>query len=324
MHDLVTVLGGSGFLGSQVVRMLAKQGARVRVAVRQPHLAYKMRLLGDVGQVDVVQANLRNEASLARALDGAGACVNTVGILYETGRQKFQTVHVMGASKLAGVAKSVGVSRFVQVSAIGADEVSPSRYAATKAQGEAAVRDIYPDAVVIRPSVMFGPGDGFFNKFASMALMSPVLPLIGGGHTRFQPVFVSDVARAVAHAVSDEVAAGRTFELGGPGIFSFRELMELMLAQIEHKRLLAPVPFPVASLLGKVAQLAALTPIAPPITADQVELLKADNVADPAAPGLADLGVIATTLETILPTYLYRYRRGGQYADQTERVPVAV
>jgi len=320
MQDLVTVFGGSGFVGSQIVRALAKQGLRVRVAVRQPHIAYEMRLLGDVGQIDVVQANVRNEASVRRALDGAQVCVNAVGILYETGRQKFQAVHVDGARRLAAVAKDMGVARFVQISAIGADAASSAAYARTKAQGETAVREVYPDAVVLRPSVVFGPGDGFFNRFATMATLSPALPLIGGGATLFQPVFVGDVARATACAAVDPACAGQTYELGGPSVRSFRELMELMLQVIERRRLLVPLPFAAAKALGAVAQLAALTPIAPPLTADQVELLKSDNVVDPARPGLAALGITPTALEAILPTYLYRFRRGGQYADQMERI----
>jgi len=317
MQDLVTVFGGSGFVGSQVVRALAKQGLRVRVAVRQPHLAYKMRLLGDVGQIQVVQANIRNEASVARALEGAQACVNLVGVLYETGRQGFQAVHAMGAATVARVARAQGVTRFVQMSALGADPDSPSKYARTKAEGEAAVREIYPDAVILRPSVMFGPGDGFFNKFAEMAVISPVLPLIGGGETRFQPVFVTDVAKAVMRAVTDPACAGKTYELGGPAVMSFRQVLQLIMAETGRKRILAPLPFPVASLMGKVAKLMALTPMAPPITDDQVELLKADNVVSGQLPGLAELGIAAETVEAITPTYLYRFRKGGQFADET-------
>ena len=319
MQDLVTVFGGSGFVGSQVVRGLAKRGLRVRVAVRQPHLAHTMRLLGDVGQIEVVQANIRNPASIRRAVTGAQAVVNLVGLLYETGRNKFQSVHAMGAQNIAKAAKELGVTRFVQMSALGADEASPSKYARTKAMGEQAVREILPDAVIVRPSIVFGAGDGFFNKFAEMAVISPVLPLIGGGHTRFQPVFVGDVATAIAKAVIDPALAGKTLELGGPGVFSFREILELIMRETERKRLLLPIPFPIASLIGKVGELAALTPAAPPLTSDQVELLKADNVVSGAYPGLADLGVTPTSVEAIIPSYLYRFRKGGQYADETER-----
>ncbi len=318
MQNLVTVFGGSGFVGTQTVRQLAKAGWRIRVAVRNPGLAYRMRLMGDVGQIDVVQANLRNAPSLDRALEGASAAVNLVGLLYETGRQGFQSVHVMGARHIAEAARRAGVSRMVQMSALGADANSTSKYARSKAEGEAAVRAIYPDAVVVRPSIIFGPGDGFFNRFAGMAQFSPALPLIGGGHTRFQPVYVTDVARALAQAVSDPDLAGQTLELGGPGVFSFRELMQMLLAQTGQRRALIPVPFPMASLLGTVAGWSRVV-IAPPLTADQVELLKSDNVVSGAYRGLAELGITPTTLDAILPTYLYSFRRGGQYADQEAR-----
>ncbi|WP_304170176.1 complex I NDUFA9 subunit family protein [Phenylobacterium aquaticum] len=319
MQDLVTVFGGSGFVGSQVVRALARQGARVRVAVRQPHLAHTMRLLGDVGQIEVVQANIRNEASVRRALDGAQACVNLVGVLYETGRQKFQSVHAMGAKTVAAAAAAAGVTRLVQVSALGADAQSASKYARTKAMGEDAVRAAFPTATLIRPSIVFGPGDGFFNKFGEMAVMSPILPLIGGGKTRFQPVYVGDVAKAIAKAATDPACAGQTYELGGPAVYSFREILELIMVQTGRARLLLPLPSFVAGLIGKACELLALTPIAPPLTSDQVELLKADNVVSGALPGLSDLGIAATTVETIVPAYLYRFRKGGQYADETER-----
>jgi NADH dehydrogenase len=323
MQDLVTVFGGSGFIGTQIVRALAKRGLRIRVAVRQPHLAHTMRLMGDVGQVEVVQANVRDEASVRRALRGAQACVNAVGILYETGRQKFDAIHVDGARTIAKAAHELGVARLVQISAIGADANSASDYARTKGEGEAAVRQAHPDAVILRPSVIFGQGDGFYNKFAQMAVFSPVLPLIGDGETRFQPVYVGDVARAIASAVTDPACAGKTFELGGPAIYSFREVLQEVLVQTGRRRGLIPLPFPVAALIGKLCQpIAMLTPIAPPLTRDQVELLKSDNVADPALPGLAELGETSpATVEAILPTYLYRFRKGGQFADQV--IPAA-
>ena len=323
MQSLVTVFGGSGFVGSQAVRQLAKAGWRIRVAVRNPNLAHAMRLAGDVGQIDIVQANVRNEPSLRRALAGASASVNLVAVMRETGRQGFQAVHVMGARNVATAARAEGVTRVVQVSALGADPNSESKYARTKAEGEAAVREIYPDAVVVRPSIVFGPGDHFFNRFAAMAQTSPALPLIGGGQTRFQPVFVGDVARALAQVVEAPEAAGQTYELGGPAAFSFRELMQMMLAQIGKRRFLAPIPWPMANLLGAAGDLAGMV-IAPPITSDQVILLKADNVASGAYPGLPELGITPTTLEAVLPTYLYRYRKGGQYADQEDRELAAI
>lgn len=318
MQNLVTVFGGSGFVGTQAVRYLAKAGWRIRVAVRNPNLAYKMRLLGDVGQVDIAQANIRNSDSLNRALEGATAALNLVGVLYEGGRQGFQAVHAMGAKNVAEAAKAQGVARMVQMSALGADANSPSKYARTKAEGEAAVRAVYADAAIVRPSIVFGQGDGFFNRFAAMAQFSPVLPLIGGGHTRFQPVFVGDVGRALARIVTDAASAGQTFELGGPATHTFRELLEMMLAETGQRRALVPVPWPVASMLGSVGDLASAI-LPPPITSDQVELLRTDNVVSGQAPGLVELGITPTSLEAVLPTYLYRYRKGGQYADQDAR-----
>jgi len=318
MQNLVTVFGGSGFIGAQAVRQLAKAGWRIRVAVRQPNLAYAMRLNGDVGQIDVVQANIRNEASVRRALEGATASLNLVSTLYEQGRQGFQALNVMGARNVAVAARAEGVLRVVQMSAIGADLDSPAKYGRTKAEGEVAVREIYPDAVIVRPSIVFGPDDHFFNRFAPMATLGPALPLIGGGKTRFQPVFVGDVARALTHAVTMQEAAGRTYELGGAAVLTFRELMELMLKEILRRRILLPVPFAAAGVLGAVGDLMAGL-LEPPITSDQVKMLRADNVVSGQYPGLEDIGVVPTTLEAVLPTYLYRYRKGGQYADQEER-----
>ena len=318
MQNLVTVFGGSGFIGTQAVRQLAKAGWRIRVAVRNPNLAYRMRMHGDVGQIDLVQANIRNRASVARALDGATAAVNLVGVLYEGGRQGFQAIHAMGAKTVAEVAREQGVGRLVQMSALGADAESASKYARTKAEGEIAARAVYADAVVVRPSIVFGPDDHFFNRFAAMASVSPVLPLIGGGATRFQPVFVGDVGKAVALAATTDEAAGQTYELGGSAVFTFRQLMEMMLAETARRRFLAPVPFPIAGALGAVGDLVAGI-LPPPVTSDQVELLKTDNVVSGAYPGLPELGLTPTTLEAVLPTYLYRYRKGGQYADQEDR-----
>jgi len=312
MQGLVTVFGGSGFVGGQVVRALAKAGHRVRVAVRNPNLAYRMRMLGDVGQIEVVQANVRNVPSVARAVDGAEAVVNLVGVLWESGRQTFQTLHVMGAKTIAEQAKAAGVKRLVQVSALGADLESSSKYQRTKAQGEAAVRAAFPGAVVIRPSIMFGAEDKFFNKFGQMAALFPALPLIGGGETKFQPVYVGDVAQVVAKAVASPAAEGLTYELGGPAVYSFKALMELILRETGRNRVLAPIPFFAARLIGKVGD---LSPINPPLTSDQVESLKTDNVADNGLPGLAEAGVVPTAVEAVVPSYLYRYRKGGQYAE---------
>lgn len=318
MRGLVTVFGGTGFVGRQVVRSLARQGWRVRVAARNVGRGYRLRMLGDVGQIEVVQANLRNADSVGRALDGAEACVNLVGVLFEGGRQGFQVLHAMGAKTVAEAAAARGVTRFVQISALGADPQSPSKYARTKAEGEAAVRAAAPSAVILRPSVVFGPEDDFFNRFAAMANISPALPLPGGGATRFQPVYVGDVAAAVARVLADPDCAGRTYELGGPGVFTFRELMDFVLRETGKRRVLVPLPWPVASLIGKIAALSTIVGIPPVLTADQVELLRSDNVVSDGAAGLEALGITPRSVEAITPTYLYRYRKGGQYAAAPE------
>lgn len=322
MQNLVTVFGGSGFIGAQVVRALAKAGFRIRVAVRQPNLAYAMRLRGDVGQIDVVQANIRNEASVRRALEGASIAINLVGVLYEAGRQKFDDVHTEGTRTVAEVAKAMGVERLIQMSALGADANSPSHYARSKAAGEAAALAAFPDAVIVRPSIVFGVDDKFFNKFAAMAAISPALPLVGGGHTKFQPVFVGDVAQAIAALASDPNARG-VYELGGRQTLTFKELLELMLAETDRRRLLLPLPFGAAKLIGAAGDMVSGL-ITPPLTSDQVELLRADNVVTGAYPGLPELGITAATLQAVLPTYLYRYRKGGQYADQEDREMAAL
>lgn len=315
MQGLVTVFGGSGFVGGQVVRALAKAGYRVRVAVRQPNLAYRMRMLGDVGQIEVVQANVRVPSSVARALDGAEACVNLVGVLWESGRQKFQSIHAMGARNVAEAAAKVGVKRLVHVSAIGADVNAKAKYARSKGDGEAAVRAAFPGATIVRPSIVFGPEDDFFNRFAQMAALAPVMPLVGGD-TKFQPIFVGDVAAVIAKAVASPAAVGVTYELGGPTVYTMREILELILVETGRNRPLLPVPWPLAGLIGSLGDLqASILPLAPPLTTDQVEMLKDDNVADHGLPGLAEAGVVPTAVEAVVPTYLYRYRKGGQYAE---------
>ena len=319
MARQVTVIGGSGFIGRHVVRLLARQGWVIRVAVRRPDEALYLKTMGDVGQIVPVAVNLRDEASLAAAVAGVSAVVNLVGILHESGAQGFAAVHAEGAGRAARLAKAAGAEHFVHVSAIGADPESPSAYARSKAAGEAAVRAAFPEAVILRPSVVFGPEDDFFNRFATLARYLPALPLIGGGKTRFQPVYVGDVAAAVAAVLGAEAGPGsltgsltgplrgRVFELAGPRIYSFRELMHLVLRQTGRCRALVPVPFALAEWQGR---LLGLLP-RPPLTHDQVLLLKCDNVATPGVPGLADLGIAPTAVEAVLPTYLKRYRRGG-------------
>ncbi|MBI1404649.1 MAG: NAD(P)H-binding protein [Caulobacter sp.] len=317
MQGLVTVFGGTGFIGRQVVRALARKGLRIRVAVRQPGRGYRLRMLGDVGQIEVVQANVRDDASIARALVGAEACVNLVGLLYESGRQRFADVHAEGAGAVARAAAEAGVRRLVQVSAIGADLDSASRYARTKAEGEAAVREAFPAATIIRPSIVFGQEDSFFNRFGQMAAISPALPLIGGGKTLMQPVYVGDVAAAVAMAAADDGYAGQTFELGGPAVYSFRDLMSFILTETGRARILAPVPLPLAQLMGLAGDVVALL-LPPPITRDQVELLRHDNVVSPGAAGMEAFGLTPKSIEAIVPAYLARYRKGGQFAATPE------
>jgi uncharacterized protein YbjT (DUF2867 family) len=316
---LVTVFGGSGFLGRHLVRALARRDYRIRVAVRRPDLAGHLQPLGRVGQIHAVQANVRYPDSVATAARHAEVVINLVGVLFERGRQKFPAVHAEGADAIARAAAAAG-ARMVHVSAIGADANSPSGYARTKAAGEAAVRAAVPAATVFRPSIMFGPEDDFFNRFAAMARLSPVLPLVGGGHTRFQPVFVGDVAEAIARAVDGEAATGTTYELGGPAVKTFRELMEFVLATTGRRRLLVPLPFPLATFQATFLQFLPK----PLLTPDQVKLLQVDNVVSPEAERerrtLPGLGIAPTTIEAIVPTYLWRFRKRGQFGRRMSEV----
>ncbi len=328
---LVTLFGGSGFIGRYAARALVEAGYRVRIAVRRPHLAGDVRLAGPPGWVDIVQANVRHRLSVDRAVEGADAVVNLVGILYEKGQQSFEAAQLNGARNVAEAAKAAGVKRFVQMSAIGADSESDSDYARTKAEAEKAVREIFADAVVLRPSIVFGPEDDFFNKFAGMAAhpvsnVAPFLPAIGGGHTKLQPVYAGDVADAIAAAVGRPDAAGRTFELGGPRVYTFREIYDLIGDVIERKRYALPLPFFIAKPLGLTFGALWRLPVvssgifgAPPITGDQVDMLKTDNVVADNALTLKDLGVDdVETVETIVPTYLWRYRAYGEFHQKGE------
>jgi NADH dehydrogenase len=320
---LVTVFGGSGFIGRHVVRALAHRGFRVRVASRQPGLAFYLQPLGEVGQIHAVQANLRHEESVRHAVRDATAVVNLVGLLTEAGPQSFDDVHVAGAERIGRAAKDAGIEAVVHVSAIGADPAHASAYARTKAAGEAALHAVCPESIVFRPSIVFGPEDQFFNRFAEMARFMPALPLIGGGTTRFQPVFVGDVAEAVALAAEGNAKPGTIYELGGPEIATFKRLLEFILATIERKRWLVPVSFGPALKLAMVTELVmkyscGLFPEFLAITQDQVELLKRDNVVSDAAIAegrtLAGLGLAPRAFETIVPSYLYRYRKTGQFS----------
>lgn len=319
---LAVVFGGSGFVGRNVVRELAKRGWRVRAAVRRPHHAQFLRPMGAVGQIQLTQANVRHRASVAEAVRGADVVINLVGILFPQGAQKFNAIQSAGAAHIAEAAKAAGAIRLIQISAIGADATSASAYARTKAEGEAAAMKHFPGATIIRPSIVFGTEDEFFNKFAAMATTSPVtpLPLIGGGKTRFQPVYVDDVADAICAALENPNSAGKTYELGGPQIYTFRELLEFILREIGERRPLIPLPFPVASLVGLAGEIAGAAPfIAPPLTRDQVELLKKDNVVDISGGvgTLADLGIEPQSIEAIVPEYLVPYRKYGQFAEHT-------
>jgi len=315
---LVTVFGGSGFVGRHVVRALAKRGYRVRVACRRPELAGHLQPLGNVGQIQVVQANLRVRWSIDRAVQGSDHVINLVGILAESGRQKFAAVQEFGARAVAEAARAVGAG-LTHVSAIGADTASPSAYARTKALGEKAVMETIGDAVIFRPSIMFGPEDGFFNRFAAMAKFSPVLPLIGA-ETRFQPAYVADVAEAIARSVDGKVERGRIYELGGPNVLTFRECMEQMLQVVGRDRILAPMPWWLAKLQGAI--FGALPGKLKLLTSDQVIQLQIDNVVSTEAENekrnFAGLGIAPQSTAAILPTYLWSYRAAGQFSRKTE------
>jgi NADH dehydrogenase len=322
---LVTVFGGSGFIGRHVVRALARSGWRVLVASRRPDLAFHLQPSGRVGQINAVQANLRYPDSVARAVRDADAVVNLVGLLSQSGEQRFDAIHNLGAQAVAKAAKEAGSGVFVQMSAIGADPAQSSHYASSKAQGEEAVRIFRPDAIIFRPSVVFGPEDQFFNRFAAMARYLPVLPLIGGGATKLQPVFVGDVAKAVALAVDGKAEFGATYEFGGPEIATLRRIMEFVLEATERKRPLLPISFEGAKIVGSITETfktlsLGLFPDLLTITRDQVELLRADNIVSKQAIAegrtLPGLGIAPEAFESFAPTYLYRYRKTGQFADQ--------
>ena len=314
----VTVLGASGFVGRYIVQRLARRGAVIAAVSRHATSAGFLRPMGDVGQVALLDAAITDADRLAVALAGADAVVCAVGILFERGRQRFESVHHRGPALLARLAARAGVKRFVHISAIGADPAAPAAYARSKAAGEAAIRAEFPAATILRPSIVFGPEDDFFNRFAALARYSPVLPLIGGGRTRFQPVYVGDVADAVTAALDLPAAPGRSYELGGPEVLSFRELMELTLRETDRRRALVSLPFGLAGL--EAAFLEWLPK--PLLTRDQVKLLRRDNVVASGAQGLADLGINPTALELVLPTYLDRFRRGGRWRD-AERTAAA-
>jgi Predicted nucleoside-diphosphate-sugar epimerases len=313
-QKLVTIFGGSGFVGNHLVQVLARKGYRIRVAVRRPDLAGEVRMFGGVGQVVPVQANLRNEASVQRAAAGSHVVINLVGIGHQSGKQRFDALHVEGAAAVARAASAVGASALVHVSALGVDKAAEvSAYAASKLAGEKAVLEAFPSAVIIRPAVMFGQRDGFFNLIGTLARVLPVMPLVGG-KTLFQPVFVGDVAEAIAGAAEGAVKTGRIYELGGPDVETHQALMQRILREAGRNRPLLPVP---AGLMKIFAGLLGILPFKPLITGDQVNLLGVDNVVSEEARKdkrtLAAFGISPTSMDKVLPTYMWRFRRHGQF-----------
>lgn len=314
MSKLVTIYGGSGFVGRYIVRRLAQSGWRVRVAVRRPNEAMHVKPYGVPGQVEPVFCNIRDDESVRAVMRGADAVVNCVGTFDRRGRNNFEAVQHEGAARIARLAAAEGVARIVHISAIGADAASPSIYCRTKALGEQGILEHFPTAVVLRPSVIFGSEDAFFNRFAGMTRFGPVLPVVGG-ETRFQPVYVDDVARAAAMAVEGDAAPG-IYELGGPEVATFRELMRVMLRIIRRRRLVMSIPFRIAAIMGWGMELVGTLSLGlfpPQITRDQVKGLKTDNVVGDGVRGFADLGIRPVALEAVLPGYLWRYRPAGQY-----------
>jgi uncharacterized protein YbjT (DUF2867 family) len=316
MDKLVTIYGGSGFVGRYIARRLAKEGWRVRVAVRRPNEALFVKTFGAVGQVEPVLCNIRNDASVKAVMQGADAVVNCVGILNRSGKNTFDAVQAEGAARIARIATEIGVPHLVQISAIGADAASNSAYARTKGEGEAAILAAYPAAIILRPSIIFGPEDGFFNRFAAMSRLGPILPVVGA-HTKFQPVYVDDVAAAAVLGVTGQATPG-IYELGGPEVATFRALMDKMLHIIQRRRLVLNVPFFVARIMGFSFDMLQVVTLGlfnnGLITRDQVKNLARDNVVAPGARGFAELGLTPTTMDSVLPEYLWRYRPSGQYA----------
>ncbi len=317
MDKLAVVFGGSGFLGRQVVRALCRDGWRVRVAVRRPHQAIELRVEGDVGQVQLVQTNIRSQLSVAQAVEGAQIVINLVGVLVETGRQKFSSLHAIGAESIAKAAAAAGANQMIHVSAIGADEQSQSSYARSKGKGERLVREAFPRATILRPSVLFGPGDGLFERFAGLARMAPIVP-VPGADTKMQPVYVGDVTKAVMAAVDNTDTTAKTYELGGPEILTLGQIVAFTVEQIDRRRVILPVPDFFARILGFIGEMLGMVPFVKPfLTRDQVILLGADNVVADDALGLSDLGLTSLeTVQAIVPSTLVRFRRYGQFHEK--------
>lgn len=320
--NAITIFGGAGFIGRYVVQRLARRGWVIRVVQRYADDALFLKPMGAVGQITPVAANIRSDAAVAAAVAGADVVVNLVGILVERRGQRFDDIHAEGAGRVARAARAAGARGFVQMSAIGADAGSGAAYARSKAAGEAAVHAAFPGAAILRSSIVIGAEDDFFNRFARMARLAPVLPLIGGGATRFQPVYVGDVADALVRLIEDPATSGKTYELGGPRVYSFKELMELLLREIGRRRWLLPLPAGVAQLQALAFEvldrltLQSLLP--PPLTRDQVRMLGHDNVVASGALGFAELGIAPTAIESVIPAYLARYRPGGRGAGRLD------
>jgi NADH dehydrogenase len=317
MASLVTVFGGSGFLGRNAVRALAKAGYRIRVAVRYPNQAQYLPPMGSVGQIQLMKCNVLDQGAVTRAVEGADAVVNLVGILYPAGGQSYEDVHVVAAGNIAMAAKAAGARTLVHLSTPGIDPESESSYASSKARGEIVLREEFANTTILRASIVAGPDDNFFNKFAGLARIMPALPLIGGGHTKFQPVFVGDVADAIAKCVNDPATQGKTYELGGPAIYSFKEILQLILRETGRSRPLVSIPFWLASIKAMFLQFLPGTLLTP----DQVTFLKTDNVVAPGALTFRDLGISPQSIEAVLPSYLYRFRPRGEFDEAVrERV----
>ena len=306
-----TVFGGSGFIGRQIVKRLAQRGVVVRAAVRDPEGALFLKPMGQVGQIAPIAADIRSETSVAAAVAGVDLVVNAVSLGVQTRRHRFADVHVQGAKRVARLAAAAGVKRLIHMSGIGSDPNSDSAYVAARGHGDRAVKEAFPAATLLKPSVVFGPGDHFFTTFAAMARLSPALPLFGGGTARVQPVYVGDVADAAMKALDDPASAGHAYELGGPTVYAYRELMALLLQTVERKRLLIAVPERIALIM---AAFASLVP-GKPLTRDMVKLAVADNVVGVGARSFKDLGIAPTTVEVILPTYMDRYRKSGRWRN---------
>ncbi len=307
---LVTIFGGSGFVGRHIVRALANEGWRIRIAVRRPHVAHFLRPMGRVGQIQLLKTNVRNDDDVAAALDGADAVINLVALIKQSGAQRFDAIHVEGSERVARLAAAAGVKRLIHFSALGASTEAPARYFRTKATGENRVQDAFGGATIVRPALVFGAEDDFFNRFAGLIRMMPLFfPLFGGGKTRFQPVFVGDVARAAATLLGDETSAGKIYELAGPEEMTLKQVLELTLRETNRKRVLIPVPLVIARIKGAFLQ---FVPGAP-LTYDQAKMLETDTLPSGRAPGLRDLGITPTGPEAIVPSYLWRFRKRGQF-----------